>query len=397
MYNFESIIPRKGSHCVKWDHPLPFEVQCPEDVIPMWVADMDFPVAPFIVEAIMRRAQHPVFGYTQVPGQYYQAVLDWYSSKHGVDFRKDWIIYTTGVVPAISAVLRGLTRPGDKVIIQTPVYNCFFSSIRNLECQVVENPLVQQMLPSGEFTYKMDFEQLEQLCKDPQAKVLLLCNPHNPAARVWTKEELARVGKIAAENGVTVVSDEIHCEIVMPGYRFTPFAAASDLNMDNCVTLCSPSKSFNIAGLQTANIIVKDPVKRAAIDRGVNIHEVCDLNPFGPEALIAAYSEQGKVWLSEMNDAVYANYKTLCLSINQTGLNLPIAKLEGTYLAWVDVRSLHMSGTDVEKALLGYGVWVNNGHLYGNDNFIRINLATPATIFNEGCSRICKGLESIAK
>lgn len=378
---------------MKWDHPLPFGVE-KDDVIPMWVADMDFKVAPFITEAILKRAAHGVFGYTQVPDGYYKAVTGWYLKRYGVEFQRDWIIYTTGVVPAISAVLRGITVPGDKVIIQTPVYNCFFSSIRNLGCEALHSPLKYVETAEG-FTHEMDLEDLEAKCSDPSAKVLLLCNPHNPGGRVWTAEELRRAGEIARRHGVTVVSDEIHCEIVMPGYRYTPFAAASPENLDTCITLCSPSKSFNIAGLQTANIIIKDPELRTRVDKGVNIHENCDLNCFGPEALQAAYTPKGEIWLDEMNATVYANYLSLKEAFAQHCPKLKVCRLEGTYLIWVDIRSLGISGTELEKRLLDYGVWVNNGSMYGDDGFIRINAACPPSVFNEGLRRILSGLAAL--
>lgn len=393
MFDFENAPARRGSDCVKWDHPLPFGMQA-NDVIPMWVADMDFSVAPFITDALIERARHGVFGYTQVPDSYYSAVTSWFKRRYNVEYHRDWIIYTTGVVPAISAVLRALTKPGDKVIIQTPVYNCFFSSIRNLECQALFNPLKYVETPGG-FTYAIDFLDLEQKCADPQAKVLLLCNPHNPGGRVWTADELRTIGEIARRHGVTVISDEIHGEIVMPGHKYTPFAAASKENLDSCVTLCSPSKAFNIAGLQTANIIVKDPDMRERIDRGVNIHENCDLNCFGPVALQAAYTQQGEQWLSEMNDTVNNNYLSLKEAFCRDFPKLRVCKLEGTYLIWVDVRPLGLSGTEVEKHLLKYGVWVNNGDMYGDDSFIRINAATTPEIFRKGLRRILLGLSEI--
>lgn len=393
MYDFDTLPARRGTNCVKWDHPLPFGMQA-EDVIPMWVADMDFKVAPFITEAIRKRAEHDVYGYTQVPESYYDATIAWYSRRHGIEFQRDWFVVTTGVVPAISAVLRGITKPGDKVIIQTPVYNCFFSSVRNLECEALYNPLKYVATDDG-FTHEMDFEDLEHKCADPAAKVLLLCNPHNPGGRVWTADELRKAGEIARRYGVIVVSDEIHCEIVMPGNEYTPFAAASKENLDSCVTMCSPSKSFNIAGLQTANIVVKDPELRAKVDKGVNIHEVCDLNCFGPAALQAAYSPEGDQWLKEMNATVYSNYLELKKAFICKFPQLKVCELQGTYLIWVDVRALGLSGTEIEKRLLEHGVWVNNGSMYGDDGFIRINAATPPSIFKEGLSRILKGLATL--
>ena len=213
MYDFDEIIPRRGSGAVKWDARPPFR-DCPDDFIPLWVADMDFKAAPFIIDALRKRVEHGVFGYVSVPDSYYEATVRWFSRRHGWTMEKDWIIYTTGVVPAISAVVKALSGPGEKVILQSPVYNCFFSSVRNNGCEILDVPLQYN---GG--VYGFDYEGLERACADPKARVMLLCNPHNPAGRVWTREELARVGAIARRHGVAVVSDEIHCEIVMPGYH----------------------------------------------------------------------------------------------------------------------------------------------------------------------------------
>ena len=267
---FDQTVDRRGSGSVKWD--------CEEarGTIPMWVADMDFRAATPIIEALSRRVSHGVFGYTQVPDAYYEAIIHWFARRHSWHIDREWIIYTSGVVPALSAVVKALAQPGDKVIIQTPVYNCFFSSIRNNGCIIEENPLVYDG-----HTYHIDFHDLERKAADPSARLLVVCNPHNPAGRVWTPDELERMNDICLRHGVRVVSDEIHCELVMPGHRFTPFASISPACQDNCITLNSPSKSWNIAGLQIANIICNNPDIRQRIDRAININEVCDVNPFG--------------------------------------------------------------------------------------------------------------------
>ena len=282
MYDFDEIVNRRGSGSVKWDARPPFGIPG-EEVIPLWVADMDFKAAPFILDALKKRVDHGVFGYVNVPDSYYDAVISWFAGRHGWKMEKEWILYTTGVVPALSAVIKAFCKPSDKVIVQTPVYNCFFSSIRNNGCERLDVPLLYH-----DSTYSFDFDALERACADPKARVLLLCNPHNPAGRVWKAEELERVGEIARRHGVVVVSDEIHCEIVMPGHRFVPFASVSAGNQSCCVTLCSPSKSFNIAGLQIANIVTDNADWLKRIDRAVNDNEICDVNPFGVVALQAA-------------------------------------------------------------------------------------------------------------
>ena len=387
MYDFDTIIPRRGTNSIKWDARPPFDADT-EGVIPLWVADMDFKAAPFIIDVLRKRVEHGVFGYVCVPDSYYEAVCRWFSNRHGWKVEKDWIIYTTGVVPALSAAVKALSKPGEKVILQSPVYNCFFSSVRNNGCEILDVPLLYH-----DGTYSYDFDGLERACADPAAKVMLLCNPHNPAGRVWTREELARVGDIARRHGVTVVSDEIHCEIVMPGYTYTPFASVSPENQACCVTLCSPSKSFNTASLQIANIITPNPEWRKLIDRAINVNEICDVNPFGVLALEAEYSPEGAEWLKELNQYIYDNY----LLLREKLSDWPVCKLEGTYLPWVDVSSLGIPTEKIEEELLrNYKVWVNAGAMYGTEGFIRINLATPRSVLAEGLDRVSRGLAALA-
>ena len=295
-YDFEEIVSRRGTNSYKWD-----SADC-NSVLPMWVADMDFRTAPPIIDALARRVSHGIFGYTRVPDTYYEAVVGWFGRKHGWKMEREWIIYTSGVVPAVSAIIKALTVPGDKVLVQTPVYNCFFSSIRNNGCTVVSSPLV-----AVRDTYEMDFTDLERKAADPEVKVMLLCNPHNPTGRVWTRRELERVGEICIRHGVTVVSDEIHCELVYPGHVYTPFAAVSEDFRNHCITCVSPSKAFNIAGLQIADIVCADADVRTRIDRAINDNEVCDVNPFGVLATIAAYNE-GEEWLMQLTEYLWQNY-----------------------------------------------------------------------------------------
>ena len=387
MYDFDTIIPRRGTNSIKWDARPPFDADT-EGVIPLWVADMDFKAAPFIIDVLRKRVEHGVFGYVCVPDSYYEAVCRWFSGRHGWKVEKDWIIYTTGVVPALSAAVKALSKPGEKVILQSPVYNCFFSSVRNNGCEILDVPLLYH-----DGTYSYDFDGLERACADPAAKVMLLCNPHNPAGRVWTREELARVGDIARRHGVTVVSDEIHCEIVMPGFTYTPFASVSPENQACCVTLCSPSKSFNTASLQIANIITPNPEWRKLIDRAINVNEICDVNPFGVLALEAEYSPEGAEWLKELNQYIYDNYLLLRKKLS----DWTVCKLEGTYLPWVDVSSLGLPTEKIEEELLrNYKVWVHAGAMYGTEGFIRINLATPRSVLAEGLDRVSRGLSALA-
>lgn len=379
-FDFDTVINRRGTNSYKWD------IVKEEDVIPLWVADMDFKAAPAILEALKKRVEHGVFGYTLVPDSYYEAIINWFARRHNWQIDRSWIIYTTGVVPAVSCAIKALTLPGEKVLIQTPDYNCFFSSIKNNGCEVAENELVRR----GD-SYEVDFEDFERQCADEKTTVFLLCNPHNPAGRVWTKEELERMNDICLAHGVRVISDEIHCELVMPGHRFTPFAAISDACRDNSVVLNSPTKAFNIAGLQIANIICADPAMRRRIDRAVNINEVCDVNPFGVAALQAAYNESEE-WLDSLNHYIWGNYLALKEFIAKELPRLEVARLEGTYLAWVDIKATGLTSDEAYEKLMKEGrVYVNSGTMYGRragEGYLRINLACPRATLLEGLKRM---------
>ena len=383
-YDFDKTIDRRATNSYKWD-------SAPEGVLPMWVADMDFRTAPAIIDALQKRVAHGIFGYTRVPDAYYDAVTSWFSRRHGWDIDREWIIYTSGVVPAVSAVIKALTVPGDKVIVQTPVYNCFFSSIRNNGCEIVSNPLRRTA-----DTYKMDFDALERCAADPRAKVMLLCNPHNPAGRVWTPDELTRLGNICLRNGVTVVADEIHCELVYQGFKYTPFASLSDAFLHRSVTCVSPSKAFNIAGLQIANIVAFDNDLRSRIDKAININEVCDVNPFGVAATIAAYNE-GEEWLNQLVDYLHGNYEAMAEFCRRELPEFPITRLEGTYLVWMDCSSLGMPSDALEHALLDDArLWLNAGTMYcaEGEGYMRWNIACPRSVMLDGLNRFLNFVRS---
>ena len=375
-YNFDEIIERRGTNCVKWD-------ESPSaDTIPLWVADMDFRVAPAIQKALQRRVEHGVFGYNIVPESYYQAVISWFQRRHQWTIRREDILYTTAVVPAMSVVIKALTMPGEKVLILSPAYNCFFSSIRNNGCEVLESPLKRV-----DDTFEVDWQDFEAKCADEKTTLFLLCNPHNPCGRVWTREELQRMSDICRQHGVAVVSDEIHCELVMPGHTFVPFGTVAD----DCIVMNSPSKNFNTAGLQIANIITPNAAWRRRIDRAININEVCDVNPFGIVALQAAYNES-EDWIDELNEYLWGNYLALCQFFAEHLPQFTVCKLEGTYLPWVDVSALGIPVDQLCDRLLTEGkVWVNPGTMYGPETgkgYIRINIACPRSQLMEGLRRI---------
>jgi len=383
-YNFDEIVPRRNTNCVKWDSSPN------DDILPMWVADMDFRTAPAIIDALIRRAQHGIFGYTKPPQAYYDAVIAWFERRHQFTIQKEWILYTTGVVPALSAIIKALTVPGDQVIVQTPVYHCFFSSIRNNGCEITTNKLIYK-----DGVYRIDFDDLEKKTSDPKAKLLLLCSPHNPAARVWTEAELHRIGEICIRNQVIIISDEIHCDLVFENHRHIPFASISEQFLQNSVTCTAPSKTFNLAGIQAANIIASDEIIRKKINKALNINEVCDINAFAVEAVIAAYNE-GEDWLEELKLYLYDNYLYLKQFIETALPYIKILPLEATYLVWLDCSALRQSSREIAKNLLEKEyLWVNEGAMYGEngEGFIRLNIACPRATLTEGLMKLVKGIK----
>lgn len=385
-YDFSRPTDRRGTDSYKWD-------SAPEaDIIPLWVADMDFETFPAITEALQRRVAHGIFGYTRVPEAYYEAVCRWFKKRHGWHINREDIIYTSGVVPAVSAVIKALTLPGDQVIVQGPVYNCFFSSIRNNGCEMVSNSLIYN---KEELRYEIDFDDLERKLKHERARLMLLCNPHNPGGRVWTRDELTRVAELCHKYGVRVVSDEIHCELTLYDNEYVPFGSLPDELSRGSITCCSPSKAFNTAGLQIANIVCRDAEVRNRIDRAININEVCDVNPFGVIALQAAYSDEGYEWLTQLRKYISANYDLLLERFARELPKCKVMRMEGTYLAWIDCSELHISSDEIEEMLMHENkVWVNAGSMYGAEGaaFIRINMACTSELLNEGITRIVNGL-----
>lgn len=366
-YNFDKTVIRRGSNSYKWD------TSKDEEILPLWVADMDFQTAPEIIDAFHKRVEHGVFGYTKVPPAYFNATTSWFQRRHNFTIDKKWILFTSGVVPALSAVIKALSEPYDKVIVQTPVYNCFFSSIRNNQCIAELNELIYK-----DGAYSIDYEDLERKAADPKAKLLLLCNPHNPVGRAWKREELQRIGEICLRNNVIIISDEIHCDLVYEGHTHIPFASVNEEFLQNSVTCIAPTKTFNLAGIQVANIVAADEKIRAKIDKALNINEVCEINAFAVEALIAAYNN-GEDWLTSLKTYLYENYTVLTGFFKEYLPHLPVIKLEATYLVWVDCSALQQTSKEIAETLLAKEkLWVNEGTMYGEagKGFIRINIAT---------------------
>lgn len=378
-YNFDEEIDRHNTDSVKWD-------TCPcNDILPLWVADMDFKAAPAIREALEQRVAHGVYGYSFPRGDFYDAFVSWFKRRHDWDINPEWMIVTPGIVPALSAIVMAFAKPGEKVLIMPPVYNCFFSSVRNNGCVTAECPLAYD----GKGNFDIDWKRLEETAADPAVKLMILCNPHNPAGKLWTREELQRIGDICLKNKILVVADEIHCEFAYNGDRYTPFASISEEFARNSVVCVSPSKAFNIAGLHISAVVCPDPGIRAQVDRAININEVCDVNPFGIAGAAAAYNE-GEEWLEQMLGYVWSNWLAMKEYCKRELPGFPLADLHATYLAWMDCGALGMSSEELKEALVSEArLMLSPGSIYGapKEGFMRWNLATTRNNLLEALRR----------
>lgn len=395
LFNFDQPIERRGTRSVKWDEES-------KDVLPLWVADMDFATAPCIQNAIMQRAMHPCYGYTLVPDEYYQAIIGWFWSRHQWHIRREEILYTIGVIPAIAAILKAHVQQGDNVVILTPVYNCFYNLIRNAGCQVLDVPLLSEAEASTSISaggstlhFTIDWKAVEAALALEKSTVLLLSNPHNPVGRVWTADELSRLGKLCSKHDVLLISDEIHNELTRPGTLYVPAAPVlEEMSVRPLYAVCtSPSKSFNTAGLQNANIIIPDAELRRRVDRAINLNETCDVNPFGVEATIAAYNE-GLPWLESLCAYIWGNYAWAKQFLARELPLLKVADLQATYLMWVDYRDyMSMPSQQLSRRLIDEAkVWFAAGSIYGaaGEGFLRINLATTRETVTEALTRFAE-------
>ena len=390
-YNFDKIINRKGTNCLKYDYAV--ERGKPADVLPLWVADMDFTVSEEITKSLHAAVDHGIYGYTQPKDAYYNAITNWMEKNHNWKTKREWIMKTPGVVFALGAAVKAFTKPGDAVLIQNPVYYPFTNIIRDNDRRVIDNTLVyEKRVTEGKSQYSIDYEDFERKIVQENIKLFILCNPHNPVGRVWTPEELQHIGDICLRNEVFVVADEIHCELTYEGYDYTPFASLSERFLQNSVTCVSPSKAFNLAGLQIANIIAADEEVRRRIDRAININEVCDVNPFGVIATMAAYNEGGE-WLDALRKYLRGNYEYLCCFFKERLPQYPVLPLEGTYLVWIDCRASGISSDVVALRLQEQQhLMVNSGTMYGpgGEGFIRLNIACPRALLADGLERMAR-------
>lgn len=380
-YRLDERIPRRGTWSEKWDTGQ--QLFGDQDVLPLWVADMDFACAPAIVEAVTERGKQGIYGYTLRPQVYLDAITGWFSRRHDWEIDSAWLTDAPGVVPALSIAVQALTEPGDAIIVQPPVYNPFYDVIRRNDRKVAENPLV---LESGQ--YRMNYTELEALMQDG-AKLLLLCSPHNPGGRVWTREELERVGSLCTRYGVKVVVDEIHCDLVFHDYRHLPFASLSEAHAQMTVTCLAPSKTFNIPGLATAFTVISNPELRRRFNDRMKALALGSVNYFGPAATIAAYN-QSEDWLEAVLDYVQDNrdYAIKYLSTHLPEVHPMLS--EGTYLLWVDYRKLGLSGAELKQLMYRQAkVAFTEGSVYGTngEGFLRINLACPRSLLTEALER----------
>lgn len=388
-FNFDQEIDRKGTYSVKWEMtPQDYDGQANpngKQLLPMWVADMDFRVPPVVVEALVKRAEHGLFGYSYPMDSYYETVVDWHKRRYGRSLQKDWIVLTPGVVPALNMIVQSFIQPGDKVLIQRPVYYPFFSAIENHGGEIVSNNLVYE---NGR--YHMDFADLAQKAADPAVKMAILCSPHNPVGRVWTPEELRQFGQICLENDVLVISDEIHCDLILPGHSFTSFASISEAFEQKSIVCTAPSKTFNLAGLHTSNIIIPDEEMRQRVKQTMEKHRMPGANPFGLVATEAAYKE-GEEWLTAVIDYIADNYKFMEAYLAEHLPQLRPIPLEGTYLLWVDCHGLELDPAARRQLLLNEArVYLDEGELFGPEGemFERFNLACPRSVLVEALERV---------
>ena len=389
MYDFDEIIPRKNTNSMKWDKLE--EVYQREDLLPMWVADMDFLVAPQITSALEKRIKHGIYGYTFCSDDYYASVINWMKDRHDFNIKKEWIVFTPGVVPAVSYAIRAFTDIGDSVIVQSPVYHPFYNSIKDNKRNVVTNPLIYK-----DGRYQMDYDDLERKI-DSKTKLLILCSPHNPVGRVWTKEELSKLAEICLKNNIKIISDEIHFDIVYKDSKHTVLANISDEIMDNSIICTAPSKTFNIAGIQVSNIIIPNDNMREKYIKVLDVDHIGRPNSIAETILIAAYNDS-KDWLDSAVDYIEKNKDYFINYVNREIPQLKVIKPEGTYLLWVDCSGLGMDRDELRDFFVNKcKIAFNHGEMFGEEGklFQRVNIACPLAIIEEALYKIKEAVNSL--
>ena len=394
-HDFRQEIDRRGTHSIKWefmqDEEDPLRLK-PTDaffgenrILPLWVADMDFASPRPVVEALIERATHGIYGYTGKTDSYCEAVVNWMRKRHGWEIAPEWICTTPGVVPALNMLVRAFVAPGERVLIQPPVYYPFFGAIENNGAEMVVNPLVYE---NGR--YRMDFGDLEEKARDPRVRLAILCSPHNPVGRVWTADELTRFGEICLKNDVLIVSDEIHGDLIYRGNKFVPLASLGEAFAQNAITCTAPSKTFNLAGLHTSNIIISNPELRGRFEKTLQSNGLFGINAFGVVAVEAAYNH-GEEWLAQALDYLEGNLRYLEDYVSGRIPQVTVIRPEGTYLVWIDCRRLGLDKDGLKRLMLKEArVYLDEGFLFGpeGEGFERINIACPRSILVEALERI---------
>lgn len=384
-YDFETLINRSHSGSAKWMGMKEINSDVPDDVAPLSVADVDMKLAPEIQEGLINFLKNnPVLGYTQPTDDYFDAVINWFKNKYQFDIERDWIVLSNGIVPALFDCVAAYTHETDGIIVFTPVYYPFYNAIRLNKRQVVECPLTYKNK-----TYQIDFDMFERLAKDQNNTMLILCSPHNPVGRVWKKEELERIAQICLENHITIISDEIHQDLTMPGYTHYSIASLNKDVADITVTCTAPSKSFNIAGLQGSNIIIKNEELRKKLKDQQESHGMFTLNTFSFEATKLAYTK-GEAWLEEFKQHIYHNYQVLCDFVDNNLQKADVCRLEGTYLVWVDLRKYGYDYEELEKRMQSKHVYLDEGYVFGEQGkgFERFNIACPTQVLIDVLNRV---------
>ncbi len=385
-YDFDTFPDRKKTNSVKWD-VLPGE-------LPMSLADMDFITAPCITEAVINRAEKGAFGYTDVPDEWYNSIISWWSRRHGLEMKRGELIFCTGVVPAISCLVKRFTNIGDSVLVLTPVYDIFYHSIENAGRITLESPM--RRVKNG---YEIDFADLEEKLARPLTTLMILCNPHNPSGTLWTKKQLEKIGKLCFKHHVTVISDEIHCDIVDPGKKYVPFASVCPECASNSVTCISASKAFSVAGLQSAAVFVPDERLRNIAVRGLNSDEVAEPNCFAAIATAAAF-DKGEPWLDELNEYIAENKRFACEFITKNLPSVALFDQPATYLMWLDCRALCQDTDELYEFLReNTGLILSPGKKYRGDGmlYLRMNVACPRDKLLDGLKRFEKGVRSFSE
>ncbi|MCM2534727.1 pyridoxal phosphate-dependent aminotransferase [Neobacillus pocheonensis] len=390
-YNFDQEICRQGTDCEKWDNlKNQFGVK---DVIPMWVADMDFKSPQPVIEALKQRAEHGVYGYGLRSDSYMESIVDWIKRRHRWSVKKEWITHSPGVIPALSLSIKSFTNPGDKIIIQPPVYHHFARVIQAAGREIVSNPL---MLENGR--YSMDFEDLEAKI-DAKVKMLILCSPHNPIGRVWSKEELTRLGQLCIKHNILIVADEIHFDFVYKTHTHIPFASISEEFANHSLTCIAPSKTFNLMGVQTSSIIIPNQQLRDRYDQELHTLSIGSPNIFGVVALEAAY-RYGEEWLDQLLEYLQGNLEYTLSYFSDNIPQINVIQPEGTYLVWLDCRELSFSVKELDEFMLQRArVAMNEGHIFGREGegFMRLNIACPRSMLKNALVGIENAVASLCK